>query len=59
MGWTAVDIALRYAQRMTVASGGGGLPFQLLTKRTLTKPRESVDVPADYREQFMKLWQVA
>ncbi|WP_254858498.1 substrate-binding domain-containing protein [Protofrankia sp. BMG5.30] len=56
MAWKAVDVALRYAQGMSVEPGNGALPLQLLTKETLGSPQDSIDRPEDYRQQFEKLW---
>ncbi|MBL7497769.1 substrate-binding domain-containing protein [Frankia sp. CN7] len=57
--WKAVDVALRYAQGMPIADGGGPTPYQLLTKETIRTPEDSVDVPSDYAAQFRKLWGLA
>ncbi|MBL7494613.1 sugar ABC transporter substrate-binding protein [Frankia sp. AgB1.9] len=54
--WKAVDVALRYAQKMPIADGDGATPYQLLTKATITEPEDSVDAPSDYVAQFRKLW---
>jgi ribose transport system substrate-binding protein len=58
MAWKAVDVALRYAQGMTVAPGDGPLPLQLLTKETVGTPQDSIDRPEDYQAQFKTLWKV-
>ncbi|WP_241255665.1 sugar ABC transporter substrate-binding protein [Candidatus Protofrankia californiensis] len=58
MAWKAVDVALRYAQGMSVEPGDGALPLQLLTKETVGSPQDSIDRPEDYEQQFKKLWKV-
>jgi len=57
-GWLMMDMALRHAQGMEVPAGGGGLPKQLLLPDVDFEIAESYDKPADFREQFKKLWQV-
>lgn len=57
-GWLMLDMALRHEQGMDIPAGGGGLPKQLLTPEVDFEIQESYDKPADFREQFKKLWQV-
>ncbi len=53
-----MDMALRHAQGMDIPAVGGGLPKQLLLPDVDFDISESYDKPADFQEQFKKLWQV-
>lgn len=57
-GWLFMDMVLRHAEGSTIAEGGGGLPKQLLLKDSTFALSNSFDQPADFREQFKKLWLV-
>lgn len=57
-GWLGVDAALRASQGMPVSDEHSLLPLPLLTKDTITTPKDSIDLPADYQAQFKKLWLV-
>jgi ribose transport system substrate-binding protein len=59
LGWKAVDVALRYSEGMATSPGDGPLPLQLLTKATIGTPADSIDRPADYQDQFEKLWKLS
>ncbi len=57
--WAMVDMVLRHEQGMDFdADGDGGLPKQLLTKDVDFEISNSYDKPADYADQFKKLWLV-
>ena len=52
-----MDMVLRSMQGMDFdPEGNGGSPKQLLTKDADFKVTNSYDVPADYADQFKKLW---
>jgi ribose transport system substrate-binding protein len=54
-----LDMVLRKQQGMTFdPDGNGGLPKQLLTKDVNFEIANSFDKPADYANQFKKLWLV-
>ena len=55
-GWVIVDIIARASLGMTVPEADGGRPQQLLTKANVGTPKESLDAPVDYRDQYKKLW---
>lgn len=59
MGWSIVDITARALLGMSVTAADGGRPQQLLVKANVGTPKESLDAPADYRNQYKKLWGVA
>ena len=55
----AMDMVLRNLEGMSYdKDGNGGAPKQLLTKDVNFKIQTSFDVPADYADQFKKLWLV-
>jgi ribose transport system substrate-binding protein len=55
--WLMIDMLLRDMEGMTYdKEGDGGAPKQLLTKDVDFKIQNSFDVPADYADQFKKLW---
>jgi ribose transport system substrate-binding protein len=58
--WAMVDMVLRHMQGIDFdPDGDGGLPKQLLTKDVDFEIANSYDKPADYADQFKKLWLVA
>lgn len=59
LGWMVVDSAARLSEGMTVPSGDGGAPLQLLTAANVGSPDLAAHVaPADYPQQFSALWKV-
>jgi ribose transport system substrate-binding protein len=56
LGWQTVDVALRLVEKMTIPPYDAGSPTQLVTKATVGTPSDSADAPADYPQQFQKLW---
>jgi ribose transport system substrate-binding protein len=57
IAWKAVDVALRHQQKMPMAEGDGPTSFQLITKENVGSTIEDApDKPADYANQFKKLW---
>lgn len=56
--WSMVDVALRHEQDMEFETDNGGLPTQLLVSGGDFDVQQSYDKPADFQEQFKKLWQV-
>lgn len=58
-GWIAVDAAARASLGMPLAEGNGGRVSQLLTKENVGTPTANLDKPADYKEQYKKLWGVS
>lgn len=56
MGWTIVDIAARASLGMKIPEADLGRPQQLLVKANVGTPTDSLDAPADYRDQYKKLW---
>lgn len=57
-GWLGVDAALRASQGLPVGKEHALLPLPLLTKDTVGTPSDSYDLPADYQDQFKKLWKL-
>lgn len=57
-GWQYVDIAIRHAEGMTFDPYDGMQPKQLLTKSVAFTPSADYDQPADFEQQFRKLWKV-
>ena len=55
-GWVAVDIAARASLGMPIAASGGGRTQQLLLKSNVGTPTDSLNKPADFSDQFKKLW---
>jgi ribose transport system substrate-binding protein len=59
LGWMVIDSLARVSEKMSVPSGDGGSPAQLLTKANVTSTTlNSYAVPPNYQAQFMKLWKV-
>lgn len=58
MGWSIVDITARSLLGMPTGPELGGRPQQLLMKANVGTPKESLDAPANYRDQYKKLWGV-
>jgi ribose transport system substrate-binding protein len=58
-GWQNVDIAVRKVMGLPVPEGDHVAPVTLLTKGNIGTPRDSYDIPADFADQFKKLWNVA
>jgi ribose transport system substrate-binding protein len=60
MAWWSVDAAARHAEGSTIPPEE--LPLRILTKDTVTTPLDknsaSLELPADYKQQLKKLWQV-
>jgi ribose transport system substrate-binding protein len=57
-GWQYLDVAIRYAEGMTFDPYDGMQPKQLLTKTVRFSPSADYDVPANYPQQFRKLWKL-
>lgn len=58
--FSAFDMVLRDLEGSPYdKEGNGGSPKQLLTKNSDFKVQNSYDVPADYADQFAKLWHAA
>ncbi|MCW2761475.1 MAG: hypothetical protein JWR85_1676 [Marmoricola sp.] len=57
-GWAFVDMVLRHMQGIPIAPYNGGLPKQLLLKGSSFEISDSYDKPANFREEFKKLWKV-
>jgi ribose transport system substrate-binding protein len=57
-GWQYLDIAIRHAEGMTFDPYDGTQPKQLLTKGVPFSPAADYDVPANYPQQFRKLWKL-
>lgn len=58
-GWQIIDIAARASLGMEVPAGDGGRPQRLLTKANVGTPGESLDLPANFKDLYKKLWGVA
>lgn len=57
LGWQTLDVALRLQTKTTpIPPFDGGVPTQLVTKETVGTPSDSATAPADYPQQFQKLW---
>ena len=57
-GWQYLDVAIRHAEGMTFDPYDGTQPKQLLTKTVQFSPAADYDVPANYPQQFRKLWKL-
>lgn len=59
-GWQLVDVAARVVEGMPVPNGvtAGRDPVQIVTKANVGTPTGTLNAPADYAEQFEKLWHV-
>jgi ribose transport system substrate-binding protein len=57
-GWQYLDVAIRHAEGMTFDPYDGTQPKQLLTKSVQFSPAADYDVPANYPQQFRKLWKL-
>ncbi|MCW2616517.1 MAG: hypothetical protein JWN08_3511 [Frankiales bacterium] len=56
-GWVALDIIGRTLNGQEVAPAGGGRSTLVTTKENVGEPSSSgLDAPADYRDQYKKLW---
>lgn len=56
-GWVALDIIGRTLNGQDVAPAGGGRSTLVTTKENVGTPSSSgLDAPADYRDQYKKLW---
>jgi hypothetical protein len=56
-GWVALDIIGRTLNGQKVAPAGGGRPTLVTTKDNVGNPSAAgLDAPADYRDQYKKLW---
>lgn len=56
-GWVALDIIGRTLNGQEVAPAGGGRSTMVTTKDNVGTPESSgLDAPADYEEQYEKLW---
>jgi ribose transport system substrate-binding protein len=56
-GWVALDIIGRTLNGQDVAPAGGGRSTLVTTKDNVGTPESSgLDAPADYEEQYKKLW---
>jgi ribose transport system substrate-binding protein len=62
-GWQSIDAIARYLEgapgTVLADPSNGTLPIQLITKDTLQTPSDSYNYPADFPEQFKKLWHVS
>lgn len=57
-GWQYVDLAIRHVEGMTFDPYDGTQPKQLLTKASSFTPTDDYDQPADYQDQFKRLWKL-
>ena len=57
-GWQYLDVAIRHAEGMTFDPYDGTQPKELLTKTVQFSPAADYDVPANYPQQFRKLWKL-
>jgi len=57
LGWLDVDVAVRHVEGMAISPGDGGLLTQLITKSNVGTPELNLDKPADYQQEFERLWQ--
>ena len=57
-GWQDVDMAIRLVMRLPIPAGDQQVPWVLLTKSNIGGPEDSFDRPANYAEQFERLWRV-
>jgi len=57
-GWAFVDMVLRHMQGLAITPYDGGLPKQLLLKGGDFSISDSYDKPANFRDDFKKLWLV-
>jgi len=56
-GWVALDIIGRKLNGQPIAPAGGGRSTLVTTKENVGTPSASgLDAPADYRDQYKKLW---
>ena len=59
-GWVALDIIGRKLNGQPVAPAGGGRSQLVATKDNVGTPSASgLDAPADYRDQYKKLWKIS
>jgi ribose transport system substrate-binding protein len=58
IGYTGVDVALRFVEGMSIAEDNNAQPTQLLTKQTIGDQTD-FEQPADALDQWKKLWQVS
>ncbi|HEY3735464.1 MAG TPA: substrate-binding domain-containing protein [Streptosporangiaceae bacterium] len=58
-GFLTIDAALRVAEKLPIPSTEGDLPVGLLTRQSPGTPSNSYDEPADYAQQFEKLWKIS
>jgi ribose transport system substrate-binding protein len=56
--WLTVDALIRHTEGLPIAVGDGGLVTQLLTPSSVAAPADSYNYPADYEQQFKRLWLV-
>ena len=57
--WLAVDVAVRHVMGLPFTSNDGGIPHQLLTKKSFVgTPSPSLETPANWQSQFKSLWKV-
>jgi ribose transport system substrate-binding protein len=57
-GWQDMDEAIRWAMHLPIPAGDNTVPWVLLTKANIGTPENSWERPADYAQQFEKLWHV-
>lgn len=57
-GWQDVDVAVRTVMNLPIPEADHEAQTYLLTKDNIKKPADTVDLPADYQEQFKQLWKV-
>jgi ribose transport system substrate-binding protein len=57
-GWKDMDVAIRTVMGLPIPEADHQVQVALLTKDNISTPRDSYDTPADYAEQFKKLWKV-
>ena len=59
-GWVALDIIARKHLGMSIPPGDGGRITQILTKDNVGTPDPSgLGAPADYQQQYKKLWGIS
>ena len=57
-GWLLLDAILRHYEGIPFAAADGGMPNELFTKANVGTPSAQMTAPADYQQQFEKLWLV-
>jgi ribose transport system substrate-binding protein len=58
-GFITLDAAIRATEGLPIPANEGLLPVGLLLPGTKEKPADSYNEPADFAQQFMKLWKLS